>query len=282
MAIKVAGIEVISDAKRFKNISSTSGAHGELHSTTSAITSAITFTGGIQNCIMTAAQTFTISGADEGISTALLLDTTAASHDPTFPSSMVFVGGEPTWANSRYWQIGILSKDSYQVATSIGYAGSSPTEAVTLEGTSGSPMSFTAFTGTSPMQAGWRFKADGNVYKYNSPNNSNGSGEALHSTTTWNNITPTFNTGVNPANTWYIRFTDHSGTAPTQSISSNFNTWQSLNTTRGFEWYNSNNPNSYGDISGVVKVEIGYVAGGGAPSTISATGYYQLRYIGTA
>ena len=81
-----------------------------------------------------------MSGGDEGRTTALLLDTGSTPYVPTFPSSIKWVGGEPTWANSRYWQITFLSRGTYSTGSAVGYAGSSPTEAVTLDGTTAAPL----------------------------------------------------------------------------------------------------------------------------------------------
>jgi len=193
VAIKIAGTTVISDGKAFLNIESTTGQHGDLHSSASVITNAITFTAGIQSCIMTANQTFTISGDAEGRTTAVLLDTGTTPYVPTFPSSITWNGGEPTWSGHRYWQITIISRDTYQTATAVGYGSSGstpPTEAISLEGTSGSPMFHSVFAGTSPMIGGWKFDTDGNVYTYDGGGNIGGNGYTLHSTSTWNNITP--------------------------------------------------------------------------------------------
>ena len=66
MAVKIAGTTVITDSRAFTNIESTVGTHGDLHSTASVIPNAISFTSGIQTCIMTVYQTFTISGDEEG------------------------------------------------------------------------------------------------------------------------------------------------------------------------------------------------------------------------
>ena len=122
MAIKIAGSTIISDAKAFTNIENVQGTYSDLHATPSTVTSNITMSNSIQTCVMTGAQTFTLSGGDEGRTTALLLDTGSAGHDPTFPSSILWVGAEPTWSTRRYWQITILSRGTYQTGTGVGYA----------------------------------------------------------------------------------------------------------------------------------------------------------------
>ena len=274
MAIKIAGTTVITDARAFTNIESTVGTHGDLHSTASVITNAISFTSGIQTCIMTANQTFTISGDEEGRTTAVLLDTGTTPYVPTFPSSITWNGGEPTWSTRRYWQITIISRDTYQVATGIGYGSSGatpPTEAITLEGTTGSPMYHTVFAGTSPMVGGWKFDADGNVYTYDGGGNIGGGGYALHSTSTWNNITP--------STTFYIRINNHANLPISTNDSMTQNTWLPLSIDRKFWWRDTTNPSGYGDGHGTVKVEISTTSNG---SNIVATGYYKMFWLGTA
>lgn len=271
MAIKIAGSSIISDLKEITNVTDVSGVYGDLHASPSSVTSNITLSNSIQTCIMTADQTFTISGGSEGRTTALLLDTTSSGHDPTFPSSIIWVGGEPTWANSRYWQITILSRDTYQTATAVGYAGSSPTESVTLDGTSGTPERISDMPGVPPLEIGWRFKADGNVYAWRHPNNVDGSGETLFSTATWNNITP--------SQTYYIRVSNHQNTNLNVFNSDSLNTWLSLDQTREFVYVDSRQTNSYADTYGSFKAEISSSSSG---SPILATGYYECYWVGTA
>ena len=80
MAIKISNSTIIDDSKNFINVQSCSGTYGDLHASPSSVTSNITLSNSIQTCIMTQAQTFTISGGDEGRTTALLLDTTSSHH----------------------------------------------------------------------------------------------------------------------------------------------------------------------------------------------------------
>lgn len=272
MAIKIAGSPIISDSKAFTDIDNVQGTYSDLHASPSSVTSNITLSNSIQTCIMTGAQTFTISGTEEGRTTALLLDTTSTGHDPTFPASILWTGGEPTWANSRYWQITILSRDTYQIGTGVGYAGSSPTEAVTLDGTTSNPEVLFEATGIVPFEAGWRFKADGNVYKWEHPNNVGGSGETLFSTTTWNNITP--------SQTYYIKASNYSGTVNLNtSRSDTLNTWIALNATREFIVYDNRGYSTYADENNVMKIEISANSSG---SPVLATGYYKVEYFGGA
>jgi hypothetical protein len=274
VAVKISGVPVISDSRAFTNIESTVGTHGDLHSTASVITNAIGFTAGIQSCIMSANQTFTISGDAEGRTTAILLDTGTTPYVPTFPSSITWNGGEPTWSGHRYWQITIISRNTYQTATAIGYGATGatpPTEAITLEGTSGSPVYHTVFAGTSPMVGGWKFDADGNVYTYDGGGNIGGGGYALHSTSTWNNITP--------STTFYIRLSFITAAQPLLADSINENQWYSLTVDRKFWWRDTANSQTYGDRFGTVKVEIATTA---SASNIVATGYYKMFWLGTA
>jgi hypothetical protein len=272
MAIKVSNTTIIDDSKNFINVQSCSGTYGDLHASPSSVTSNITMSNSIQTCIMTGAQTFTLSGGEEGRTTALLLDTTSSGHAPTFPSSIKWVGGEPTWSGSRYWQITLLSRGTYQAGSAVGYAGSSPTEAVTLGGTTSSPVNNFDATGIVPFEAGWRFKADGNVYKWQHPNNAGGDGETLYSTTTWNNITP--------SQTYYIKASNYSGSVNLNVANSDtLNTWIALTGTREFNVYDTRQSNSYADENCVMKIEISANSSG---SPVLATGYYKVHYSGTA
>ena len=274
MAIKVTNTTVIDDGKNFVSITNTSGAYGDLHASPSVTTSNISLSNAIQSCIMTANQTFTMSGGDEGRTTALLLDTGSTPYVPAFPSSIKWVGGEPTWANSRYWQITFLSRGTYSTGSAVGYAGSSPTEAVTLDGTASSPVTLDDLTGLTPFQAGWRFKADGNVYQWSHPNNVGGDGETLYSTTTWNNITP--------SQTYYIKASNYSGSHNlSTSFSDTLNTWIALNQTREFLVHDTETTSGggYGYRTNVAKIEISANSSG---SPVLATGYYKTAYDGGA
>ena len=274
MAIKISNTTVIDDSRSFVNVTNCSGLYGDLHASPSVTTSNISVSNAIQTCIMTANQTFTMSGGDEGRTTALLLDTGSTPWVPAFPSTIKWVGGEPTWANSRYWQITFLSRGTYFTGSAVGYAGaiSPPTEAVTLDGTTGSPVVNSDFTGIEPFEAGWRFKADGNVYKWQHPNNIGGDGETLYSTTTWNNITP--------SQTYYIKASNYSGSVNLNvARSSTLNTWIALTATRSFVVYDTRGRTTYADEDNVMKIEISANSSG---SPVLATGYYKVEYSGVA
>ena len=272
MAIKISNTTVIDDSRSFVNVTNCSGLYGDLHASPSVTTSNISVSNAIQTCIMTANQTFTMSGGAEGRTTALLLDTGSTPWVPTFPSTIKWVGGEPTWANSRYWQITFLSRGTYFTGSAVGYAGSSPTEAVTLDGTAVFPATIFDIPGVGPFEAGWRFKADGNVYKWEHPNNVGGDGETLFSTTTWNNITP--------SQTYYIKASNNSGSVTLSAAqSSTLNTWIPLNQTREFVVYDSRDRTTYGTEDCTMKIEISANASG---SPVLATGYYAVQYEGVA
>ena len=274
MAIKITNTTVIDDSRAFINVTNTSGLYGDLHASPSVTTSNISVSNAIQTCIMTANQTFTMSGGDEGRTTALLLDTGSTPWVPTFPSTIKWVGGEPTWSTRRYWQITFLSRGTYFTGSAVGYAGaiSPPTEAVTLDGTAVFPATNFDLPGIVPFEAGWRFKADGNVYKWQHPNNIGGDGETLFSTTTWNNITP--------SQTYYIKASNNSGSVTLSAAqSSTLNTWIPLNQTREFVVYDSRNVTTYGTEDCTMKIEISANSSG---SPVLATGYYKVEYSGVA
>ncbi|MGY8864342.1 MAG: hypothetical protein ACKVJK_01800 [Methylophagaceae bacterium] len=275
MAIKISNTTIIDDSKAFINISNTSGIYGDLHASPSVTTSNISVSNAIQTCIMTSNQTFTMSGGAEGRTTALLLDTGTTPYVPTFPSSVKWLVAEPIWANARYWQITFLSRGTYFTASGSGFAGASPTEAVTLDGSTSFPIMNVDMLGINPLEMGWRFKPDGNVYKWQHPNNVAGNGETLYSTATWNNITP--------SQTYYIKASNYSGSVNLNvQNSSTLNSWIALSAggpTREFNVYDTRTYGTYGDENCVMKIEISANSSG---SPVLATGYYKVDYNGGA
>lgn len=272
MAIKISSVTVVDDSRNFVAVTDASGSYGDLHASPSVTTSNISVSNSIQTCIMTANQSFTMSGGDEGRTTALLLDTGSTPHVPTFPSSIKWVGGEPTWSTRRYWQITFLSRGTYFTGSAVGYAGSSPSESITLDGTASTPAVNFDMAGIAPFQAGWRFKTDGNVYEWQHHYNIGGQGETLYNTTTWNNITP--------SQTYYIKASNYSGTVNlSATYSDTLNTWIAIDQMREFIVYDSRQPNSYADENNVMKIEISANSSG---SPVLATGYYKVEYSGTA
>jgi len=279
MAIKVSSTTVIDDNRKLQNIADMEGRYGSFIPGASTTTDTITFENPIISCVMTADTTFSESGTGTSAkpTCTLLLDTSTSAHTPTFSSNINWENNtEPTWSTYRKWQITFheVTDSPLRIdAAAVGFSAqaSQPTESVTLEGTTSSPERLRDDPAIVPFIAGWRFKSDGNVYKYEHPNNVSGSGEYLHSTTTWNNITP--------SQTYYIRVTNYSGINLDVGESDSLNTWLSLDQTRTFEYKDSRDVDSYADTNGVMKVEISSTSNG---SNIVATGYYQVYWIGTA
>jgi hypothetical protein len=279
MAIKVSGTEVIDNDRKLVNIADMQGNYGAFRPINATATNNIGFENPVMNCVLSADTTFTESGTGtSGKPTCtLLLDTTTSAHTPTFSSAINWENNtEPTWSTYRKWQITFheITDSPLRIdAAAVGFSAQNaqPSEAVTLDGTTSSPERLRDDPGIAPFIAGWRFKSDGNVYKYESPNNVSGNGEYLFSTTTWNNITP--------SQTYYIRVTNYSGTNLDVTESDSLNTWLSLDQTRTFEYKDTRAVNSYADTDGVFKAEISSTSNG---SNIVATGYYQVYWIGTA
>jgi hypothetical protein len=228
--------------------------------------------------IMTGNATFTEIGFSTGKITTLLLDTSSSLHTPSFSSNMNWADAtEPTWSGYRYWQITFMCNLSNNVnASAVGFTaagGGAPTEAITLEGTSGTPESFFDMAGSdaNDLVMGWRFDSDGNVYKYESIYNVGGNGLYLHDTTTWDNITP--------STTYYIRATNFSGVNMSTVDSDTLNTWLALTSDRDFRYRDSTQLITYADRDGTMKIEISTTSNG---SNIVATGYYKCEWSGLA
>ena len=280
MAIKVSGTEVIDNSRKLTNVADMQGNYSGFKPVAAGATDNISFENPVTTCVLSADTTFTESGTGtSGRPTCtLLLDTSTSAYTPTFSSAINWENNtEPTWATYRKWQITFheITDSPLRIdASAVGFSAqnSQPTESVTLEGTTSSPERLRDDTGIVPFVAGWRFKSDGNVYKYESPNNVSGNGEYVHSTTTWNNITP--------SQTYYIRVTNYSGGANLDTgISDTLNTWLALNTTRSFLYKDTRAITSYADTNGIFKAEISSTSNG---SNIVATGYYQVYWSGTA
>jgi hypothetical protein len=131
---------------------------------------------------------------------------------------------------------------------------------VNLDGTDPSPEPAVAVD-TSPAAAvaGWRFKTNGDMEK------SSGNPDS------WNAWEPTPDAWTDPSrvsigSSYWIRFTNHTGTNPNGGAS--LGVWHPLSTQREVRWEQT----SIGTISGAVKVEISSDASG---TPIVATGYYS-------
>lgn len=278
MAIKVSGTTVIDNSRKFENITSTdSMVFSDFYPNASTITTTINFTTPFMFCGLTGNTTFSLSGAVEGKSAVLCLDLSTTPHAPTFPSEFNWANGtEPTWANYRRWQIHMIVLSNTRVdCTAFGFnaLSSTPTESVTLSGTSGSPVTHAdlAASNLHDLVMGWTFGSDGNIYKYESIYNVSGSGTYLHTSSQWNNITP--------SQTYYIRVQNVGGTNNLSvSDSDSINSWIALSTTRTFRVRDSSDIDTYADRDAVIKVEISSTSNG---SNIVATGYYRSWWTGT-
>jgi len=279
MAIKVNGTEVITDSRKLVNIVDTdSTISSDFYPNSTVITNTINFTTPFMTATLAGNTTFSISGAAAGKSAVLVMDISTTPHAPTFSSEFNWADGtEPTWSDYRKWQIHMICHDSNRVdATAFGFSAlaSTPTEAVALSGTSSSPVFFQDFptTNNHDLVMGWEFAADGNIYKYESVYNVSGSGRYLHTSTQWNNITP--------SQTYYIRVQNSGGTKNLSVPDSDtINSWIALTSNREFQVRDSRDITLYADENAVIKVEIASDSGG---SNILATGYYEMRYVGNA
>ena len=271
MAIKISSTEVITDGRALINIAGGTGNYSNFHAVPVDITDNINFTTPIASCTLTQNTTFTSSGAAAGKSAMLLLDLSTNGYTPTWPSEVNWKDNtEPTWSGYRYWlvQFYVVSGTEYR-ASAIGYssAASPPTEAVTLEGTTSTPISFyDASAGLDDLVMGWTFDSNGNVYKYENIYNVGGNGTYLYSTTTWNNITP--------SKTYYIRVSNFSGNNLSVGDSATLNDWISLLSTRTFRYRDARAISSYGAESGTMKVEIAELNFGTEQYSASAPLYY--------
>lgn len=278
MAIKVNTTTVITDTGILESITGASGNYGVLQPSISTTTNNINFGTPMMNCVLTANTTFSESGVSQGKTATLLLDTSANYYTPSWSSSITWENGtEPTWGDWRHWQITFIADSASDIrAAAAGFTstgGGTPTEAISLEGTAGDPEDFfTLPTSNGDMVAGWRFGSDGNVYKYESPNNQGGQGYTLHDTTTWDNITP--------STTYYIRASNYSGDFNlSASDSSSINTWNALTSNNTFRYRDSRDVLTYADTDGIMKIEISTTSNG---SNIVATGYYGVIWSGVA
>lgn len=279
MAIKVNGTEVITDSRKLVNIADTdSTVSSDFYPNSTVVTNTINFTTPFMTVTLAGNTTFSISGAAAGKSAILAMDISTTPHAPTFSSEFNWAGGtEPTWSDYRRWQIHMICHDANRVdATAFGFSSlaSTPTEAVALSGTSSSPIFFEDYptTDNHDLVMGWEFASDGNIYKYESVYNVSGQGRYLHTSTQWNNITP--------SQTYYIRVQNSGGTKNLSVPDSDtINSWIALTSNREFQVRDSRDIDLYADENCVIKVEIASDSGG---SNILATGYYEMQYAGTA
>ena len=262
MAIKINSTEVISNSRQFKNIAGASGKYDDLRTSLETIDTVINFNTPIMNKVMTANTTFSESNKSSGKVSVLTLDTSSTGHTPTFSANIKWANDtEPTWADNRYWHIGLVCWDSAVVrAVASGYGstgGGSPSETVELSGTSGAPNDVIAESvNPNPCTGYWKFKSTGVVMYFDDVV------EVQHQVgVEWCNVTP--------STTYYIRATEISG--QTDALNSDaLNTWHSLASDR--QWASSiESPTTAG--SALWKIEIATDSGG---SNIIATGYYRV------
>lgn len=133
--------------------------------------------------------------------------------------------------------------------------GNTPTETVSLSGSSGFPVYALGLTPQVSIVIGWEFRSDGSIWRIGAT-----TGDAQDGS--WVSATP--------SQTYYIRFTTNSGDSPDTGSPANsdtLNTWHALSATRDAKWAVPANTFA----NGSVKVEISDDSSG---SPILATGYY--------
>ncbi len=123
MAIKVAGTNVIDDARQLVNITGAFGTYDDFHPTVTPITTTLDMTLPVMTRTMSAGQEFTSLNRATGRTSVLLLDISASNYVPTFSVPMYFAGGTlPIWANARYWVITFICyNNSFVMANAAGY-----------------------------------------------------------------------------------------------------------------------------------------------------------------
>lgn len=282
MAIKVSSTTIIDDNFEVINLADTSGFYDDLHSVVVTTTNNINFATPVMTCTLTAATTFTTTGGGTGKTCMLLLDTSSTPYAPTFPSDINWQNNtEPTWSTYQHWQITFLYVDSNDIrASAVGFTGSTPSEVVSLHGTSntfaGADNTTTSMPPTADAIFGMRFRSDGNIEKYTNGTAQGQTGYWTYSTSSWNNITP--------SQTYYIRAQNDNANMPlpmtlNTSQSDSLNTWLALTSNRQFRYDVSGPRSGVGTLYGCMKIEISSTSNG---SNIVATGYYVWEVNGTA
>ncbi len=108
MAIKIGGTTVIDDYRVLSGITDMDGTYTNYHPVVFNLsTTALDLSYSMFSRTMLSAETFTFSGAVNGRTSVLLLDTSASGFTPTFPTEFSFQT-TPTWSDSRYWTITIV------------------------------------------------------------------------------------------------------------------------------------------------------------------------------
>ena len=278
MAVKISNTTVIADDFQLLNVADTIGKYTDLHAVATDTTNNINFTTTMMTCTMTQNTTFTESGGAAGLTATLLLDTTSSSYTPTFSSNVNWENNTtPTWGDFQHWHITFFYADSNDIrAAAVGYTDITPSESVTLHGTSSSPENsfITSMPPTADCIYGYQFTSDGNIKRYTNGSVFGNTGLWTWSTSKWNNITP--------SQTYYIRFTNHdtsNGPGLDSSQSAPLNTWNALTSSRYARYDVAGPRNTVPTFNSVFKVEIASDSNG---SNIVATGYYECEINGTA
>ena len=212
---------------------------------------------------MTGNTSFTESNKALGKASILILDTGTAGYTPTFSANIEWANDTtPTWSNNRYWHIGLMCWNGTTVravASGYGSTGGSPSETISLSGTSSVPNSYSGIT-VAPQSAfaAIKTKADGTIWGA-----LNGQDDVqINAGTEWCNVAP-----ASPGS-YYIRCTVVSGTLDAIS-SDNTGTWEPMN--NAYIWGASATNGNRGPIPVKLKLEISTTSNG---SNIVATGYY--------
>jgi hypothetical protein len=122
MAIKVASTTVINNSRKLENVTDMVGTYGDFFPNSTTITTELDFTKPRMTLNMSGNVTFTATGFLVGRASNLILDRSTSGHTPSFPASIEFSPGTPTWADHRYWIISFLcTTGSTARAFAVGY-----------------------------------------------------------------------------------------------------------------------------------------------------------------
>lgn len=123
MAIKISGTTVIDNSRALVDVVNISGTYNDFAPNVSVITTQLDFAKPLMTLTMSGNVTFTATGFLTGRVAMLRLDTSASAHTPSFPASIEFSPGTPTWSNSRYWNIAfICTSGSIARAFAVGFS----------------------------------------------------------------------------------------------------------------------------------------------------------------
>jgi len=271
MALKISGVEVVTDGRALSSIQGASGSYDNFHPKETVITTTIDLNNPLMSLTMPGNVTFSVTNLSACRSAILLLDTTSSGYTPTFPASVKWAAATtPTWGDSRYWQISFTvdASNTFVMTSAVGFEAGGGTETVSLSGTSGSPTDTTELpvSDSNYCRCGLLFTTGGAIRQ------ASGTGGLSDSSfENWCNVTPT--------QTYYIRGTAVSTTTYNPDDSAPLNTWLALSSQRNFLVIDTRNSLNYADENFVIKIEIASDSGG---SNILDTGYYKCYYEGLA